>query len=433
MLAENEELLEEFRQLDVTVKAPAAVTAPEFLAAAKRRLLEAHQRDSYKQLIVAVSKNSDEAVIDILADYPDLTALFRRLREGTSTSRARSREAPAAKPPAPKAPVAKHPAPKEIRIPPPPRTPTPKASDLEAEVLRPIRERGGDAATQLVSLVFQRRGARASLRVAALRYARTQATPEGSFRKLVILRGPPGCGKSQWALEQLRMETGLLQEEEHPARLMHVCAADDFHTIFKVDDMEVFASEREKIEASYLRNEARAKLAMEVGIQPLYVDGCHAQLWEMAGYVRLAKKSGYEVVFVDPAEISVDWNNLDFLQERNGAEGRPASKVASADELQASLYHFENLPEVGEEAEELVLSCHPGAPRPGHSPPASQPAPAAAALGNGAKRPAPAAESAAACKVARTAALGEVVAMGGLGTESRVASNLLKSLLRKGT
>merc|ERR1719162_195120 len=124
----------------------------------------------------------------------------------------------------------------------------------------------------------------------------------------------------------MRIEAGVLPDEETQARLVHVCAADDFHTKFEVGDIEKFALDEEKVEAAHARNEARVKLAMEMGIQPLYIDGCHTQLWEMAGYVRLAKQSGYDIVFTDPAEICTDWENVDLLQERNNAEGRPASK-----------------------------------------------------------------------------------------------------------
>merc|ERR1712129_68247 len=176
------------------------------------------------------------------------------------------------------------------------------------------------------------------------------------------------------------------------------------------------------------------KLAMEVGIQPLFIDGCHTQLWEMAGYVRLAKQLGYDIVFTDPAEICTDWENVDLLQERNNAEGRPASKKHSVETLQACLYHFNTLAETGDEAENLVLSSCPGAHRPGHVPPAN-------ALITPAKRAAPAAiDSDVLQKIAKSTAVAEAPTMLAAppakvseSAESRVASGLLKSLWKRST
>merc|ERR1719195_477513 len=100
--------------------------------------------------------------------------------------------------------------------------------NVEGEVLSKLAKAGGDAATKLVKLVLSNRLARAGLRLAMLKYARSQANEEGVFKEMIILRGPPGLGKSTWAMEQLRLQVGLSENEEAVARLTHICSADDF-------------------------------------------------------------------------------------------------------------------------------------------------------------------------------------------------------------
>merc|ERR1711865_1320183 len=163
----------------------------------------------------------------------------------------------------------------------------------------------------------------------------------------------------------------------------------------------------------------------DLGIQPLYIDACHTQLWEMTPYVRLAKQAGYDVTFVDPVEIYPDWKDVASLEKRTGAEGRPASKVANADALEACIHHFEDLSEVGNEAEQLVLSCRPGSLRPGHEAPQET---------AGTKRPASEVDDGGnlggASKVASPDTAFAHVDAPSLGAEARVASDMLRSLRR---
>jgi hypothetical protein len=401
-----------------------AMTPSTFLAGAKARLLEAGQKDLYKKVLGAVSKNLAEAdVVAMLVDFPDVAEDFKQLHRSTGSDQKSQSEAPAVE--TPKA------LPKPVPIPEVPahRKPAVPAIDIEARFLRPIKERGGDAATHLVNLVFEKRRAPASLRLAALRYVRSHTTPEGLFRKLVIVRGPVACGKSKWAMEQLLLETVTLPEEEQVARSAHICAVDDFHTTFQAGGCtEEFKFNPDEATTAYAKNEARVKVAMEVGIQPLYVDSCNVQLWEMTPYVKLAKQFGYEVVFADPSEICPEWENYDALLERNGTEGRPAAKVSSKELIEASLVHFETLDEVGEEAEKLVLGCQPGVKKAGHKP-RERPAM------NGKRSLPPDSEPRKAAKSAEspTGIDTGAGAVSGAGAEGRIASSLLKSLIKKGS
>merc|ERR550525_1886621 len=174
-----------------------------------------------------------------------------------------------------------------------------------------------------------------------LKYARSQSMEEGAFREMIILRGPPCMGKSTWAMEQLRLQGGLVEEEELVARLTHICSADDFFMKFN-GDQEEFSPDFEQLEMAYARNEARAQLAMEAGIHPLYIDNCHLQLWEMVPYVRLAQAAGYEVSIVSPSDILFSWADVEALAERNSE--RPQARAVPQEQLEDILNVFEALP-----------------------------------------------------------------------------------------
>lgn len=221
-----------------------------------------------------------------------------------------------------------------------------------------------------------------------LKYARSQSMEEGAFREMIILRGPPGMGKSAWAMEQLRLQVGLAEDEELVARLTHVCSANDFFRTFKANDQEDYAFDPEQIEMAHARNEARVRVATEAGIHPLYIDNPHIQLWEMGAYVRLAQQAGYEVSVVAPQDIFFGWSSSDALIER--ASEKPGGQEAVSQELlEEVLKVFEAMPE-GEDPVQVLLKAQR---------PATQ-SPAAA----GAKRPVPSSSPGPPAKVAKVIA-----------------------------
>merc|ERR1719433_338356 len=144
-------------------------------------------------------------------------------------------------------------------------------------------------------------------------------------------------------MEQLRMQVGLTENEEIVPRLTHVCSADDFLMRFKADDVEEFVPDAAQLEMAYAQNEARVRLAMQVGIHPIYVDNQHLQLWEMANYVRIAKAAGYEPSIVSPLDVFPESDSVDAIEERNS--GRPEARAASRAMIEASLAAFEPLPD----------------------------------------------------------------------------------------
>jgi len=231
--------------------------------------------------------------------------------------------------------------------------------NAEQEVLPLLQQCSTDVAVQLVRLVTGRRGLSATKRLNMLRYVRSQASEQGSFRQLFILRGPPGIGKSSWALEQLRLQIGIVDEEQLVATLAHVCSVDDF--LMEVQRGSCGAGKAEadlatsKVELAHSQNEVRARLCMEVGIQPLYIDASNLQLWEMAPYVRMAQQSSYDITFVHPSEVFDDWTNAEALLARCVA--RVPARSVSRPQLEKLVGICEEVSGDCEEAVQQVLGA----------------------------------------------------------------------------
>lgn len=343
-------------------KAPAAPTQansfPEFLAVTKSRLLKVGQKDKYVKFLSAVNAGKDhQVIVTKLTGYPDLIAQYWRIK-ATAEAQAATGKGLAGKPQQPK-----EPPPSSLlaaKAAGPARTDRPmqQALDADTEVLAPLRKVVDDAAVLLVKLVLGNRGARPSLRLAMLKYARSQATVGDAFREMFILRGPPGIGKSTHALDCVRREVGLVDDEEQAARFVHICSADDFLTKFK-DGEEEYTFNQDQIELAYARNEARVQLAMELGISPLYVDNSHIQMWEMAPYARRAKDKEYEVNIVDPEDISDEWKDANALIQRSESREQKSKKVKS-DVLEEIISAFEPLPEEGDKVENILAAERAG-------------------------------------------------------------------------
>ncbi|CAE7703801.1 N4bp2l1 [Symbiodinium pilosum] len=168
----------------------------------------------------------------------------------------------------------------------------------EAAVAAAASQGPAACAVELARLVFSRgrkAGDQTAQRVATQRYAEKVSSRPRFPRELYILRGLPGIGKTEYAMERLLEMRPLDRGEEQAARFTHVCCVDDF--------LETFRGQSFKLEAAHRRNEARALLAMEAGIHPVFIDSSNLRLWEMRPYLLLAERLGYVVHFVEPWEI----------------------------------------------------------------------------------------------------------------------------------
>jgi len=97
------------------------------------------------------------------------------------------------------------------------------------------------------------------------------------MKKVIILSGPPGCGKSSW------------RRKKHPEAV--ACSADHFFT----DDDGSYHFDPTKL------GEAHASCMHEfidlvfTGTKIIVVDNTNIHKWERDNYVLLAEKMGYEV------------------------------------------------------------------------------------------------------------------------------------------
>jgi len=344
---------------------PKSSTFPAFLAEVKARLTKNGEREKYRAFLAAVGQGTknNQGITDALAGHDDFVEHYHSLQKpGAKSGKVPGDPATESEQPEPMADadtaVAEGPDEAATNIVALPRT-LQSPVNVEGEVLSKLAKDGGDVAMKLVKLVLSKRLARAGLRFAMLKYARSQANEAGAFREMIILRGPPGLGKSTWAMEQLRLQVGLSQDEELVARLTHICSADDFFTEFKPDDAIEYSFDLEKLEMAYACNEARVRLAMEAGIHPLYVDNSHLQLWEMGVYARRAREAGYEVTIVAPQDIYLDWEGVDDLLSR--CNGRPRLQTISRELLEETLKSFENLPEDEDPVEAVIKAERPSA------------------------------------------------------------------------
>lgn len=302
--------------------------AKAFLEMAKTCLVKAKQKKRYKQLLQVISENTGKAgVTKLLVGHSDLVGGYLRLAASMdqatnqvptppSTVQARIAHVPSPVVEAPQLPPTRsQEASRVLRR----TTEVVPASALLASV-----QAFGDAFVQLSKLVLTKMEARAGLRLAMVRYAKSLSAKNGAFREMILIRGPHGLGKSNWAMEQLCQQIDIPASDKLAARLAHICSVDDFFTTFDAMGNEHLSFDLEQVERAYAFNEARVKLAMKAGIHPIFVDAVHTQLWEMEPYARLAKEMGYEVSVVPPEGIAGEsWKDVDALAMRNALRQPP--------------------------------------------------------------------------------------------------------------
>eukprot|EP00929_Paragymnodinium_shiwhaense_P111848 TRINITY_DN80137_c0_g1_i1.p1 TRINITY_DN80137_c0_g1~~TRINITY_DN80137_c0_g1_i1.p1 ORF type:complete len:1004 (-),score=236.63 TRINITY_DN80137_c0_g1_i1:182-3193(-) len=200
---------------------------------------------------------------------------------------------------------------------------------------------------ELAKLVFSKNTsgpADARRRLAMTRYA-TEVSQKPRFpRELYVLRGPPGIGKTDYAMQQLSTQLGSMAGEEDAARLTHVCAVDDFCMRSGPEGTE-YKFQPEKLEVVHGMNEARVRLAMEAGVHPLFVDCPNLKLWEMRPYIKLADRLGYVVTIVEPSQVNERWKDINFILTANDTSARhEAGNILQRPLLQAMAKAFEQLP-----------------------------------------------------------------------------------------
>lgn len=102
------------------------------------------------------------------------------------------------------------------------------------------------------------------------------------MRRLVIMRGLPGSGKTTRAIE-IAGEDGV--------RL----STDDFYV-----ENGQFNFDPDKLGEAHRWNRRRARKAFELGLSPVVIDNCNVEPWEAHGYLMVALRYGYKVEVAYP-------------------------------------------------------------------------------------------------------------------------------------
>jgi len=232
----------------------------------------------------------------------------------------------------------------------------------EASIVAAVKKGRSACISQLAKTLFHKEretSDAARERLGMVHYATRVASKPRFPRELFILRGPPGVGKTDFAMQQLREYVDFDSEEEVAARLTHVCAADDFFETFKNGESE-YQFKSQKLEAYLSRNETRTRLAMEAGIHPLFVDCPNLRLWEMRAYILLADRLGYVVKVTEPGIICEKWNDVEFLAAANDtSERKECGKSVDKSVLSGLLSTYEPLQQPEDVASEIRSSRRP--------------------------------------------------------------------------
>ena len=116
-----------------------------------------------------------------------------------------------------------------------------------------------------------------------------QKQPQKQPQKLLyLLRGPPGAGKSHYALTRIHKALG--QKPTEQVVRQHVLSTDDY---FLTQGKYVFNPDH--LTKNHLRNQQKTQEQMARGVTPLFIDNTNIEPAHMEPYVRLAEDNQYEI------------------------------------------------------------------------------------------------------------------------------------------
>lgn len=138
------------------------------------------------------------------------------------------------------------------------------------------------------------------------------------YRVMVLLRGPPGCGKSHLARSLVISFAGL---ENNGYRIEDfICNTDDYFYngkgVYKYNP--AYLSDAHKFNQQRVGDKARS------GLSPIIVDNTNMQLWEMLPYVKTAVQNNYLIEILEP---STSWRSSTRVLAQKNTHGVSQSRI----------------------------------------------------------------------------------------------------------
>ncbi|XP_054270574.1 uncharacterized protein LOC128991586 [Macrosteles quadrilineatus] len=124
---------------------------------------------------------------------------------------------------------------------------------------------------------------------------------------MIILRGPPGSGKSSLA-KRLLLESGI----EPPTHKRHIFSTDDF---FVRNRVYMFVPEL--LSQAHSTNQRNVAAAIREEVSPVIVDNTNTQAWEMRAYADMAVSAGYDLEILEPDTWWFRKGSASELEKRN--------------------------------------------------------------------------------------------------------------------
>jgi predicted kinase len=141
-------------------------------------------------------------------------------------------------------------------------------------------------------------------------------------KKLIVMRGVSGSGKSTVAADIARQKGGV------------VLSTDDF---FEKDGRYEF--DPRKLPQNHAKNQSRAEESMKNGVSPIIIDNTNTQAWEMKPYVAAALENGYEVEIVEPG--SEGFPEVDFEEIMRRQKNRQSGKSMPEEVVRRMMRKFQ--------------------------------------------------------------------------------------------
>uniref|UniRef100_A0A8D8C8J8 NEDD4-binding protein 2-like 2 n=1 Tax=Culex pipiens TaxID=7175 RepID=A0A8D8C8J8_CULPI len=148
------------------------------------------------------------------------------------------------------------------------------------------------------------------------------------LRVMVLMRGPPGSGKSHLARALIDKTLGNSDYRNH------VFGADDY---FLVNG--VYRWQPDRLDDAHRFNQSNVRNKAIAGWSPIVVDNTHMKHWEMHAYVEIAAENGYVVRVLEPV---THWRKSARALAGRNVHGVPEAKIKTM------LLNYERLSDVSE-------------------------------------------------------------------------------------